>query len=88
MVKQFDDAAFKQDVKAIGPVVETQFSYHIIQVLERSQSRTKSPDEVKGSIKATIEQQRMQEAAERYIAELKSKAKIVYADTMAHAAKK
>jgi hypothetical protein len=30
----------------------------------------------------------MQEAAERYIAELKSKAKIVYADKMAPTAKK
>ena len=88
MVKPFEDAAFKQEVKAIGPVVETPFGYHIIQVLEHGQPKTRSLDEVKGSIAKTIEQQRTQEAAEHYITELKSKAKIVYADNMAPAVKK
>ncbi|MCX5903689.1 MAG: peptidylprolyl isomerase [Proteobacteria bacterium] len=88
MVKPFEDAAFKQEVKAIGPIVETPFGYHIIQVLEHSQPKEKSLDEVKGTIEKTIQQQRLQETAERYLAELKAKAKIVYADGMAPAAKK
>jgi peptidyl-prolyl cis-trans isomerase C len=88
MVKPFEEAAFKQEVKAIGPIVETPFGYHIIQVLEHSQSQTKPLDEVKVAIADTIKQQRMQEEAERYLAELKAKAKIVYADGMAPVAKK
>jgi parvulin-like peptidyl-prolyl isomerase len=57
-------------------------------VLEHSQPKTKPLDEVKVAIADTIKQQRMQEEAERYLAELKSKAKIVYADGMAPVAKK
>jgi len=88
MVKPFEDAAFKQEVKAIGPLVETQFGYHIIQALEHNQPRTKSLDEVKDSIATTIQQKRLQAAAESYLAGLKARAKIVYASGMAPAADK
>jgi peptidyl-prolyl cis-trans isomerase C len=44
MVKPFEDAVFDQDVGEIGPVIETQFGYHIIEVLERTPAGT-LPDE-------------------------------------------
>jgi peptidyl-prolyl cis-trans isomerase C len=84
-VKPFEDAALSQQINAIGPVVETQFGYHIIQVLERSQPKTKSLPEVRNAIANDLQQKKLQEAAAKYVAELESKAHIVYAEGMAPA---
>jgi len=78
MVKPFEDAAFSQKVNEIGPVVQTQFGYHIIQVLEHSQPKQKSLDEVKGSIEEMLKNKKRQESAQNYMEGLKQKAKIVY----------
>ena len=78
MVKQFEDAAFSQEVNAIGPVVETEFGYHIIQVLERHGPKTLTLDEkMKGNISAYVEQQKQQEAFDAMLKKLRSKANIV-----------
>lgn len=80
MVKPFEDAAFGQKVNEIGPVVETQFGYHIIQVLEHTQARTKQLDDVKDQIKEKLTQKAKNDATQKYIESLKSKAKIAYAN--------
>ena len=78
MVKQFEDAAFSQEVNAIGPVVETEFGYHVIQVLERHGPKTLTLDEkMKGNISAFLEQQKQQEAFDAMLKKLRSKANIV-----------
>jgi len=79
MVKPFEDAAFGQKVNEIGPVIETQFGYHIIQVLEHNQASTKQLEEVKDQIKEKIVQKSKNDATQQYIEGLKAKAKIVYA---------
>ena len=33
MVPEFEKAAFEQEISAIGPVIETQFGYHIVKVI-------------------------------------------------------
>jgi peptidyl-prolyl cis-trans isomerase C len=78
MVKPFEDAAFTQKVNEIGPVIQTQFGYHIIQVIERNQAKQKSLEEVKGSIEETMKNRKRQESAQNYMEGLKQKAKIVY----------
>ena len=78
MVKPFEDAAFGQKVNEIGPVIQTQFGYHIVQVLEHSQAKQKTLDEVKGSIEEMMKNRKRQESAQNYIEGLKQKAKIVY----------
>lgn len=45
MVKPFEDAAFSQAVGAIGPVIETDFGYHIVKVTGK--------DEAKGTVTAS-----------------------------------
>jgi len=87
MVKPFEDAAFIQEINAIGPVVETPFGYHIIQVLEHNQPKTRSLSEAKDDIVNDIQQKKLQEDAAKYIAQLKSKAHIVYAESIAPAMK-
>jgi peptidyl-prolyl cis-trans isomerase C len=44
MVKPFEDAAFSQKVNDIGPVVETQFGFHVIKVTARNDAKAASGD--------------------------------------------
>ena len=58
MVKPFADAAFAMNKPGeIGPVVESQFGYHVIKYVARKPERTKSFDEVKAMM---IDQDRQQ----------------------------
>jgi len=77
MVKQFENAAFSQEVNAIGPVVETEYGFHIIQVLERHAPKALALDDrMKGNISAFLEQQKQQETFEAILKKLRAKAKI------------
>ena len=79
MVKPFEDAAFSQKKDELGPVVETDFGYHIIEVLEKNSSKTMNLDgEAKEKITAFLTQQKHQQAFDRLIKGLRGKAKIVY----------
>lgn len=78
MVKPFEDAAFSQAKSAIGPIVETEFGYHIIQVLEHNQPKVmKLDDELKKKISSYLENQRQQEAFANLLKRLKAAANIV-----------
>lgn len=79
MVKPFEDAAFAQKKSEIGPVVETDFGYHVIQVLEKNDSKTlKLDNETKEKIVAFLTQQKQQQAFDRLLKNLRDKAHIVY----------
>ena len=41
-VKPFEDAAFSQEKNVIGPVITTEYGYHIIQVLDRKPAKNNS----------------------------------------------
>jgi len=78
MVKPFEDAAFSQELKAIGPVIETEFGFHIIQVLEKNAPKVLSLDEkMKTNISALLQQQKQQQAFETILKKLRAKANIV-----------
>ncbi len=79
MVKEFEEAAFRQPLQEIGPVVETSFGFHIIQVQARTSAGQRPFDEVKDQIRTHLEQKNKNIAVRDYIEKLKSEATIVYA---------
>ena len=77
-VKPFEDAAFSQKEGEIGPVVETMFGYHIIEVLKHNPETVTPFPEAKASISDYLLGQKKQKAVKIYIDGLKTKASIVY----------
>jgi peptidyl-prolyl cis-trans isomerase C len=61
MVKPFEDAVFSQEIGAIGPVVETQFGYHIIEVLERTPAGTLSDEKITDMMQGRARQDALRE---------------------------
>lgn len=82
MVKPFEDAAFSQPVSQIGPVVETSFGYHVIQVTGRTEAKTNTLAEVKDRLGEHLKQRKQMEAFEGFIDQLKSSAKIAYGEVI------
>ncbi len=80
MVKAFENAAFSQKVNEIGPVIETKFGFHIIQVTEIIEAKTKTLEESRESIIKKLNQQQKNKITRDLMTKLKENAKIDYAD--------
>ncbi len=80
MVKSFEDAAFSQKKNDIGPVIETKFGYHIIQVLEKIEAITQSLDDSRDKIIKNLSRKGKSKVTGELIKKLRESAKIVYAD--------
>jgi peptidyl-prolyl cis-trans isomerase C len=79
-VKPFEDAAFSQEIKVIGPIVATEYGYHIIQVLEHNQPKTVALEEAKDRIAPYLEQQKQSAAFDALLNKLRDNAKIIVYD--------
>jgi peptidyl-prolyl cis-trans isomerase C len=77
MVKPFEDAAFTQAVNAIGPVVETSFGYHLIQVTDKKGGALRSFEEVKGQILEHLNRLHRQQIFQAIVDALQAKATIM-----------
>lgn len=77
-VKPFEDAAFSQENNAVGPVVATDYGYHIIQVLEHNQQKTTALADVREKISYYLEQQKQTESFNALLKKLREKAKIIH----------
>ncbi len=80
MVPEFETAAFEQEIDAIGPVIETQFGYHIIQVVKREEAGERTLEDVKEELKEQLLNRSKQEAVEVYITKLRDAAEIINSD--------
>ena len=58
MVPEFETAAFALEERAISDLVQSQFGFHIIQVVDKQETETRSLDEVRAQIEDTLAWQR------------------------------
>lgn len=76
MVKPFEEAAFTMKPGEVSGIVETQFGYHIIKVIEKKKESEQKFAEVKEKITQHLKRTEEQQKLEAYIAKLKKSAKI------------
>ncbi len=76
MVPPFEQAAFSQEINAIGPVVETTHGFHIIQVLARQAARKQTLEETAPNIRVFLQNQRRQRLAAEFINARRAASKI------------
>jgi peptidyl-prolyl cis-trans isomerase C len=76
MIKPFEVAAFGMKPNEVSDIVETQFGYHLIKVYDKKPAKILAYGEVKDLLAEHMQQEKTQQEAVKYIAELKKDAKI------------
>jgi peptidyl-prolyl cis-trans isomerase C len=76
MVPPFSEAAFKLKPGAISDVVETQFGYHIIKVVEKQEGRTVPLDEAKPEIERRLLDANRSREVQAFVESLRQRGKI------------
>ena len=75
MVKPFEDAAFSVPIGELSGVVETDYGYHILKVVDR-QKETRTFEEVRPELESRLKQGKQGTAVQDYVQALKDKAQL------------
>lgn len=76
MVPQFEETAFKLKPGEVSPVVETQFGFHIIKMVDHRQARTVPLEEARPQLTQILKEQQANDKTVAYINQLKAKSRI------------
>ncbi len=76
MVKPFEDAAFALKAEKVSDIVETQFGYHIIKVIDKKPEKTIEYENVKKDLAQHLKQEKTNQEVKIYIQKLIEKSKI------------
>jgi len=76
MVKPFDEAVFALEVNKVSQPVQTQFGWHVVEVIEKGNTKPNSFEDDQGRIMAELIQQKMGTV----VGELRAKAKVEITD--------
>ena len=80
MVKEFDTAAFSQQVGVVGEPVKTQFGYHLVLVEERKRDLPKDFEKRKEDYRRSVAEQRVGEAWANFVRQTRAAAKVEIKD--------
>ncbi len=80
MVPEFANAAFSARPSIVTDIVKSPYGYHIILVKDRIAAGVEPYEKVKGEIAAFLENQKKVEVLQKFLADAKKDAKIVYVD--------
>ena len=76
MVKSFEDAAFALKTEEVSDIVETQFGYHIIKVVDKKPEKTIAYENVKKDLTQHLKQEKTNQEVKIYIQKSREKSKI------------